>query len=64
MKEKIFFNLSEEEKKKALAKGLKKGSRESDIETGAGAFTVKGGPHKNKKKYSRKEKHKGGKKDN
>ncbi len=40
----------------ALIKGLRKGSREAEIEKGG---RLKGGPHKNKKKYSRKKKHKG-----
>ncbi|MDD3711235.1 MAG: hypothetical protein PHP37_01375 [Patescibacteria group bacterium] len=58
MKEKFSIKISQEEKDKALLKGLKKGGREQDIETGAGAFSIKGGPHKSKKKYSRKDKHK------
>lgn len=58
MKENLSFNLSDEDKKKVLLKGLKKGGREKDLETGSGAFGIKGGAHKNKKKYSRKDKHK------
>lgn len=58
MKEKFIIKISQEEKDKALLKGLKKGGREQDLETGSGAFGIKGGAHKNKKKYSRKDKHK------
>ena len=58
MKENFSFNLSEEEKQKALVKGLKKGAREKEIEEGGGPHDIKGGPHKSKKKYSRKKKHK------
>lgn len=58
MKEKFSFYLSDEEKKKALLKGLKKGGREKDLESGSGAFSIKGGAHENKKRYSRKDKHK------
>lgn len=53
-KEKFSFNISEQDKKKALAKALKKGSREQEL----GLGSLKGGAHKNKKKYSRKNKHK------
>ena len=58
MKENFSFNLSEEQKKEALLKGLKKGSRESEIEGGPSAHQLKGGAYKNKKKYNRKNKHK------
>ncbi len=58
MKEKFNIKISQEEKGEALLKGLKKGGREKDLETGTGAFSIKGGPHKSKKKYSRKDKHK------
>ena len=58
MKEKFIIKSSQEEKDKALLKGLKKGGREQDLETGSGAFGIKGGPHENKKLYSRKAKHK------
>jgi hypothetical protein len=58
MKKKIGkFNISEEDKKEALVRGLRKGSREAEIEKGN---RFKGGPHKNKKKYSRKKKYKEG----
>lgn len=61
MKEKLFFNIPEEVKKEALVKGIKKGSREQELE-GGGAFSLKGGPHKDKKRIAeidRKRKHKG-----
>ncbi len=59
MKEKFNIKISQEEKDKALLKGLKKGGRESDLESGSGVFNIKGGPHKDKKKYRRHKKHKG-----
>lgn len=61
MKENMFFNIPKEVKKEALVKGIKKGGREQDLESG-GAFSFKGGPHKDKKRIGeidRKRKHKG-----
>lgn len=61
MKEEMFFKISEEAKKEALVKGIKRGGREQDLENG-GAFSLKGGPHKDKKRegeIDRKRKHKG-----
>lgn len=55
MKEKFIFNISKETQLEALKKGLRKGSREQELEGGG---KIKCGAHKNKKKYSRKEKHK------
>lgn len=59
MKEKFNIKISKKEKDEALLKGLKIGSREKGLESGSSPFNIKGGAHKNKKKYSRHKKHKG-----
>lgn len=53
------FNISEEDKEKALLKGLGKGAREASLERKPDGFERKTKVHETKKKYKRQEKHKG-----
>jgi hypothetical protein len=56
--ETLDFNLSEDDKKKALLKGLGKGTREAALERKSDGFERKTRVHESKKKYKRNEKHK------